>query len=339
MFKCAMLGCGGRAAGHADAYQHVKRGKLVAVCDMNAERLSKLGDRFKIEKRYKDYEEMLTREKPDVLHIVTPPTIRHSVMAIADKHKVPAVIIEKPIATQGEDWRQLLALSKTSKTKYVVNTQLNFHPRNLDLKKTVANGDIGEVKFIDGSARSTPIDQGPHVLQLISSYINNSRPKKVYGQITVGKELESVQPSPDHATASITYENGVRAMVNFGEEAAPKGCDNNVRYMHKRVAVFGTKGYVHWKMTGWERFTVKGGYESGLHDYGAEDVLAQAGMTEATFDWIEDEKKVHPTHLAQSLAEFNLLMAIYSSGMSHKPLELPYDPPDGLLASLKTLLK
>lgn len=339
MFKCAMLGCGGRAAGHAEAYKHVKRGTLAAVCDMNAERLAKLSDKYKIEKRYTNYEEMLTQEKPDVLHIVTPPTIRHSVMAVADKHKVPAVIIEKPIATQGEDWRQISALCKSSKTKFIVNTQLNFHPRNLDLKKTVASGEIGEVKFIDGSARSTPVDQGPHVLQLISSYINNSRPKKVYGQITVGTALHSVQPSPDHATASITYDNGVRALVTFGTEGAPKISEHDSVYMHKRVAVFGSKGYVHWWMTGWERFTPKGGYESGKHEYGAEDLLAQAGMTEAAFDWLEDEKKVHPTHLAQSLAEFNLLMGMYSSGLTHQPIALPYDPPDGLLAALKTLEK
>ena len=37
MYKTAMLGCGGRARGHADAYRFVKRGKLAAICDMNTE--------------------------------------------------------------------------------------------------------------------------------------------------------------------------------------------------------------------------------------------------------------------------------------------------------------
>ena len=44
MYKTAMLGCGGRARGHADAYRFVKRGKLAAICDMDAERLNTFGD-------------------------------------------------------------------------------------------------------------------------------------------------------------------------------------------------------------------------------------------------------------------------------------------------------
>ena len=75
MYKTAMLGCGGRAHGHADAYRFVKRGKLAAICDMNAELLNRFGDEFGISSRYTDLDAMLQKEKPDVLHIVTSPVI------------------------------------------------------------------------------------------------------------------------------------------------------------------------------------------------------------------------------------------------------------------------
>ena len=345
MYKCAFLGCGGRARGHAHAYQYVKGGKIAAICDFNEELLNKFGDEFGVHSRYTDLHEMLDKERPDLLHIVTAPVlrgttqlIRHPLMSIASEHGVPAAIVEKPIAVMGEDWRQLSELSKTTKTKFVVNTQLNFHPRNLELKRDVTAGRIGNIKFIDASARSTPIDQGPHVLQLVSSYINNSRPVKVFGQVSGGRNLDSAQPSPDHATASITYENGVRALVTFGTEGAPKINESESVYMHKRVAVFGTRGFVHWWMSGWERGTPEGGYGSGAHSYGEQDVLAQGGLTEAVFDWLDDENKVHSTHLAQSLAEFNLLLGIYHSALTHAPVELPFQPPNGLIDSLKAVL-
>ena len=35
MYKCAFLGCGGRARGHAHAYQYIKGGELAAICDMD----------------------------------------------------------------------------------------------------------------------------------------------------------------------------------------------------------------------------------------------------------------------------------------------------------------
>ena len=186
MYKCAFLGCGGRARAHARAYQYIKRGEIVALCDMNEELLNSFGDDFGIDKRYTDIHEMLDKERPDLLHIVTAPVlrgtnqlIRYPLMNITSEHEVPAAVVEKPIAVMGEDWRQLSELCQNTKTKFAVNTQLNFHPPNLKLKADVSAGGIGDINFIDASARSTPIDQGPHVLQLVSSYIDNSRPVKV----------------------------------------------------------------------------------------------------------------------------------------------------------------
>jgi len=320
MYKCAFLGCGGRARGHARAYQHVKRGKIVAICDLNEELLNKFGDDFAVEKRYMNIHEMLDKEKPDLLHIVTAPfmrgtlePIRYSLMNIASEHEVPSAIVEKPIAVMGEDWRDIMELSKRTKTKFVVNTQLNFHPKNLELKRNVSEGKIGDIKFIDASARLTPVDQGPHVLQLISSYIDNTRPVKVMGQVSGARTLSSAQPSPDHAVAKVIYANGLHVSVAFGTEMAPWVIKDTGSSRHKRVLVIGTRGFVHWAFDKWERSTPEGGYESGDLNYGEQDLLAQAGLTEAIFDWLEDESKVHPTHLAQSLADFNLILGIYQS--------------------------
>ena len=113
-------------------------------------------------------DEMLEKEKPDLLHIVTAPVlrgtnqrIRYPLMKQASDHGVPAAIVEKPIAVESEDWKQIAGLAEETKTKFVVNTQLNFHPQNLELKRDVAEGRIGEIKFIDASARSTPLIKHP----------------------------------------------------------------------------------------------------------------------------------------------------------------------------------
>ena len=79
-----------------------------------------------------------------------------------------------------------------------------------------------------------------------------------------------------------------------------------VLFAHKRVFVVGTKGFVHWRFSSWERATPEGGYEGGPLNYGEQDIAAQGNLTEAVFDWLDDENNVHPTHLKQSLAEFNL---------------------------------
>ena len=345
MYKSAMLGCGGRARAHADAYRFVKGGKLAAICDMNEELLTSFGDDFGISSRYTDLDEMLEKEKPDVLHIVTAPVlrgtnqrIRYSLMKQASDAGVPAAIVEKPIAVESEDWKQIAGLAEETRTKFVVNTQLNFHPQNLELKRDVAEGRIGEIKFIDASARSTPVDQAPHVLQLVSSYIDNSRPVRVLGQIAGKEQLDSAQPSPMHAAGHVLYENGLHVSAAFGTGMGTLASDSESTVAHKRVFVVGTKGFVHWRFSSWERSTLAGGYESGPLDYGEQDVVAQGNFTEAIFDWLDDENNVHPTHLKQSLAEFNLLLGIYYSGVTNQIIDLPFEPPDGLIDILREKL-
>ena len=347
MYKTAMIGCGGRARGHADAYRFVKRGKLAAICDMDEERLNNFGDDFGISSRYTDLDEMLEKEKPDVLHIVTSPVVpsseerlRYPLMKQGSDHGVPAAIIEKPVAIEGEDWKQIAGLAEETQTKFVVNTQLNFHPKNLELKRDVAAGRIGEIRFIDASARSRSAEQGGHVLQLVSSYMDDAHPVRILGQIAGSEHLNSAggHPGPTHAAAQVLYENGVHVSVTFGTEMAQKASDDPGIYGHKRVFVVGTKGFVHWRFSSWERSTLDRGYEGGPLNYGEQDVVAQANFTEAIFDWLEDENKVHPTHLKQSLVENNLILGLYHSGITNEIVDLPFEPPDGLMDSLRERL-
>ena len=347
MYKTAMLGCGNRAREHADAYRFVKRGKLAAICDMNEERLNTFGDDFGIASRYTDLDEMLEKESPDVLHIVTTPVvpstnerIRYPLMKQASDHGVPAAIVEKPVAVEGEDWKQIAGLAENTQTNFVVNTQLHFHPKNLELKKDIAEGRIGEIKFIDASARSRAAEQGGHILQLVSSYIDNARPVRILGQISGEENLNSApgHPGPLHAVGHVLYENDLHVSLTFGTEMAQKASDTPGIYDHKRVFVVGTKGFVHWRFSSWERSTLDRGYEGGLLNYREQDVIAQANFTEAVFDWLDDESNVHPTHLKQSLVESNIILGMYYSGLTNEIIDLPFKPPDGLIDVLREKL-
>jgi len=337
MLKSCFLGCGGRSRGHARAYEYVKKGRLVAVCDLDEERLNERGEEYGIEKRYTDVHEMLDKERPDLLHIVTAPIWRVELMTIAAEHEVPVAIVEKPIALQGEDWKQIRDLNAKCKTKFVVNTQLHFHPRNLELKRDVAEGRIGDIRFIDVSARSTITDQGVHVLELAQSYNGFAAPTSVFGNVSGANGIPTRQPSPDVAEAAIEFENGVRAQMLCGEVAPEVEGGSSGRHMNKRISVYGTRGFVQWTMHSWERSTPKG-YESGTHSYGEQDVLAQAALTDAAFDWATDEEKLHPTRLENALVKFNIILGVYVSTLTNAPVSLPFEPPDGLIDSLKSRL-
>lgn len=334
--KCAILGCRGRARAHANAYQDIERGHLAAICDMNVERLNEFGQIFDVDQRDTNIHQMLEKEKPDLLHIVTAPIlrgtnelIRYPLLKIAADHQVPSVIIEKPIAVMGEDYRQIQDLAGQAKTKVAVNTQLHFPPPNLELKQDVAAGK---------SCRNPPVDQAPHTLQLVSSHIDKSLLLRGMGKIAGNGHFNSDHPSPDSATARIEYASGVQASIVFGPELGTQMLPDASNNRHKRVCGFGSQGFVHWRFESWEKFTPANGYQEGDLSYSAENSVAQANLTEATFDWLEDDQKVHPTNLHQSLAGFNLLLGIYQSGLTNQPIEFPFDPADNLIQQMKEQL-
>ncbi len=50
-YRCAIIGCGGRARMHALAYKLIDRGELVACCDLIAERRERLAREFGLKLR------------------------------------------------------------------------------------------------------------------------------------------------------------------------------------------------------------------------------------------------------------------------------------------------
>ena len=150
MYKSAIIGVsGGRAHGLADAYQHIKRGQLAAISTRQRDKLDEFGEKYSVATRYTDYREMLEKEKPDIVHVNTPPTVRLEVFEAAEAAGVPAVIVEKPLAVQGEDYLAIKAFAEKAKVKIAINHQLHFHPHRMALHQFVQDGHIGDIRIID----------------------------------------------------------------------------------------------------------------------------------------------------------------------------------------------
>lgn len=89
-----------------------------------------------------------------------------------------------------------------------------------------------------------------HVLELAHSYNGFVGFTSVFGNVADGGELESRQPAPGMATATLSFDNGVHEMIACGA-CAPFATDRvEVRYAHKRIAVYRTDGFVHWTVSG-----------------------------------------------------------------------------------------
>ena len=341
MYKGAIIGVsGGRARGLADAYQHIKRGQLTAISTRQRDKLDEFGNTYGVQSRYTDYREMFEKEKPDVVHVNTPPNVRLEIFQVAEDAGIPAVIVEKPLAIQGEDYLEMLAFAHSNpKVKIAINHQLHFHPRRHHLQQLMRDGAIGDVRFIEASSGMNLAYQGTHSLQAISAFNPSAKPQTVFGQVSGTNGLADTPKqhfAPDQSLAAIEYSNGVQATLRCGENAPQVGGDRPISH-HKRIAVYGTRGYIHWTMWGWETL-IDGKHESGEHIYHDEDILGQAGMTEAMFDWLEDDKAIHPLNLDNALSDFNIVLGLYMSALNRQVIDLPAQPDTQLIEKLRHAL-
>jgi predicted dehydrogenase len=202
-----------------------------------------------------------------------------------------------------------------------------------------AAGKIGEVRFLDGSCLYPMAGQGVHVLDLIFAFNGYAPARRVFGAISGYEDLSGTHPGPKTAEFLIDFENGARAVLMAGPGAPTfeDGPDSGRPWMQKRIAVYGTHGFLHWRMDAWERSLPDGTVARGQKSYREEDLQGQANLTNALFDWLEDDTKGHPNNLGTSLDEWLTILGGYASGVSGRPIDLPFDPPEDLLDQIRHL--
>src|SRR5439155_18428844 len=122
--RVVSLGCGPRATAHMAAMQTCGAVELLAASDLNAERLAAAKEQFHIPRTYADMTEMIGEEKPDLVDIVTPPTIRVGIVEAAIAAGARAILIEKPIALRPSESRRLVELGR--ECLIAVNTQYRW---------------------------------------------------------------------------------------------------------------------------------------------------------------------------------------------------------------------
>lgn len=341
MYKSAIIGVsGGRANGHADAYTHIKGSALTAVSTRNESNLKAFASKHGVEHTYTDYRKLFAEQKPDIVHVNTPPNVRVEVLEAAIEYGIPAVIFEKPIALSFEDLAQIRKLAASSKCKVAVNHQLHFHPNRAGLQQKVLSGAIGQVTHIDVSSQLNIVHQGTHVLQAIAAFIPGAKAVSVKASASGATGLvDNPQHhyAPDQMQAEIVYDNGVQATLNCGPAAPSVKSANEINH-HKRIAVKGTAGELLWSMWDWQ-LNANGEKSSGKHDYFAEDILGQADMVESMIDWIEDDSFQMPLCLDNALADFEIIMGMYQSIIHNKMSTFPLQQESDILNKIRKALK
>lgn len=146
--KVAVVGCGHIADGHVGEVGKLEEGEVVAVCDAEPLMAEQLAVRHGVERWYAEFEAMLERERPDVVHVCTPPA-SHLALARDAAAAGCHVYVEKPLALDHREALELVEAVEGAGRKITIGHNGHFEPPMVELRELLARGVLGECVHVD----------------------------------------------------------------------------------------------------------------------------------------------------------------------------------------------
>ena len=128
--RYALIGCGRISPNHIAAAKANKL-DIVAICDIVPENMEDKAAKFDLPdsvRRYTDYQEMIRKERPELVAIATE-SGKHAEIALNCIEEGCNIIIEKPIALSLEDADRIIVKAKEKNVKVCACHQNRFNKR------------------------------------------------------------------------------------------------------------------------------------------------------------------------------------------------------------------
>jgi UDP-N-acetylglucosamine 3-dehydrogenase len=206
--KAAVIGAGNMGKHHARNYSEIRGVELVAIADLNPAIGEPMANAYGA-KYYTDFQEMLDKEKLDVVTIAVP-TKFHKDVALACIKKGINILLEKPIAGTVLEAKEIVTAAKAKGVKFTVGHIERFNPAVIELKKMIDKGELGDIIAISNTRigpmpnqikdANVVIDIGVHDIDLIN-WFYGKLPTKIMA--AGGNALNKIQQ--DYADIFMKY--------------------------------------------------------------------------------------------------------------------------------------
>jgi predicted dehydrogenase len=155
---------------------------LVALCDLSAERLEKVGRRYPAAHRYQSLEMLLSDPDVEAVAIATPVSTHHRIATAAlraGKH----VFVEKPLATSSVEGLELIQLAAREERVLMPGHTFLYSPPVRTIRSLIDSGELGEIYFISTSRvnlglhqadTSVVWDLGPHDFSILRYWLSET---------------------------------------------------------------------------------------------------------------------------------------------------------------------
>lgn len=271
-FRVGFIGAGGIALTHMHYLSKLEGVQIAAASDVSEKALAKAVDQYKIPATFSDYAAML-KEVPDLDAVsVCTPNGLHAANTIAALNAGKHVMVEKPMAMNAREGRQMLDAAKKAGKQLIVGFQSRFDPKTRFIRDQVDAGAFGKIMYVRAQAlrrRGIPnwgvfgrkdlqgggpmIDIGVHILETAHYLMGSPDPVSVTGNTWTymgnkPSDVRSVWPNWDYKT--YTVEDLAAGMIRFKNGAILTIEASFVAHIEKdvfNVNVMGEKAGANWE--------------------------------------------------------------------------------------------
>ena len=147
-YKAAIIGrTGGGDYGHGfdTVFEGLANVRVEAIADQNPAGLETAALRAKAKRKYRDYREMIEKERPDLVSIAPRHPDCHKAMALAAINVGSHCIVEKPFTEHLEEADEIVRAAKDKGVQIVVGHKNRYSPMFQKMQRHIADGFFGDI--------------------------------------------------------------------------------------------------------------------------------------------------------------------------------------------------
>ncbi len=230
--RVGIVGCGVIAQiMHLPILSRFEDMDIVALCDVNTSKAAIIGERYQIERIYEDIEEMLQREKLDVVFILTPTNLHLPMSLLALQHGCH-VFIEKPATRDAAEAEKIARQARECDRVVMVGMQNRFRGDVEAVKAFLDTHELGTIFFaragwLQGESKTEKqpwllkkniagggvlMDLGIQLIDLV--WWMNGRPRLVSVKANRFQFNDTIEVE-DYLSAYLSFENELTLFCEF----------------------------------------------------------------------------------------------------------------------------
>ncbi len=219
--RCGIIGCGRIGCSlddytknktirtHAGAYFKNHTTKLVALCDIDKDKLQKYGKKFKVTGIYTKSSEMFRSEHLDCVSICTLPDSHLDLVKEAASHGIKGIFLEKPMSNSLSNAKKIIEICKKNKITLAIDHQRRFDPFYYSIKKNIKQSKIGKIQLVNLYYGAGIANTCSHVFDVLRMFFGEV--ESVSGNFSTNESGNKLDPNID---AVLKFKNGIISKLN-----------------------------------------------------------------------------------------------------------------------------